>query len=127
MRKLPSLLLLLLLSGCRKDQPAPAPGTTGAAVKVAECVREENHRRLRLVVPLANTGATPLTTGPPVVQLLAGEQPVPPFIAPGLEPAVIAPGQTAEVETHWWLPEDQAGASLTLVANGTRHPVVLPP
>jgi hypothetical protein len=127
MKPLPLLLILAIPAACRREPAAPVPAAGHFSVKVAEYVPDGTHRRLRLLVHAENTTTAPLAAAPPAIQLFAGDKPVPPFLAPGLEPGVIAPGQSAEVETHWWLSPGDTAAALTLVVNGARHSVALPP
>jgi hypothetical protein len=78
---------------------------------------------LTLAAQVMNPGAAPLTLAPPAVQLFAGSKPVEPFIAPGLEPAVIPPGGEAVAATHWWLSAADLSGALTLEVSGSRAEV----
>ncbi len=120
-----SAWLCLLLTGCggrstSTGTPAPFTVTSVAAQ------RSGDHLHVTITVKVRNSGTVPLTLAPPTTQLWTGkDKPVPPFIAPGLEPSVISPGTESEASTHWWLEDPSAAAALELEINGTRQPVSL--
>jgi chromate transport protein ChrA len=96
-----------------------APVTASAfAVKSLTAERADDHLHLTITAQVKNPGATALTLAPPAVQLYAGTMAVEPFIAPGLEPAVIPPGGEAEAVTHWWLAAADLSGALTLEISG---------
>ena len=129
------VLLILPAAACRKVEsggggsPAPSSGTAAAtgSVRSVSAETEGDHRRVRVVAALTNTGSAPMEAAPPAVQLWAGGQAVPPFLAPGLAPPSVAPGKTADVETYWWLSAADAGRPLEFEISGSRTRLNLPP
>jgi hypothetical protein len=117
--------LCLLLTGCGGKSATTgtlAPFTVTSAV----ARRSGDHLHVTVTVKVQNRGTAPITLAPPVAQLWAGkDKPVPPFIAPGLEPSVISPAAEAEADTHWWLESPGTAAALELEINGVRQPVSL--
>ena len=117
-----------LLAACSPD--APPKGKSGAAaatsvftVKSILAERSGANLHLTLMVQVKNPGAAALTLTPPGVRLLAGAKAVEPFIAPGLEPAVIPAGGEAEGATHWWVGEGDLSGPLVLEIGGVRAEV----
>lgn len=112
----------VLLAGCGKKPPAPsaaaAPSTFTIRAVTAE--RSGDHLHLTVAVLVKNPGSSPLTLTPPAAQLWIGkEKPAGPFIAPGLESAVIAAGAESEAASHWWLAASDLSGSLELEIAGT--------
>ena len=86
--------------------------------------RSGDHFHLTITARIKNSGAAPLSLTAPAVQLFTGkDKPAAPFIAPGLEPSVIAAGAESEADTHWWLPASDLAGGLTLEVTGIRQPV----
>jgi hypothetical protein len=117
-----------LLCGCKPASPAGnGKATTVSAstftVKSLTAERSGPHVHLTIAALVKNPGATALTLTPPAAQLFAGAKSVEPFIAPGLEPAVIPAGGEAEVATHWWLAAGDLSGALTLDIAGARAEV----
>lgn len=122
----------LLGLGWKLGMAAPSPATVAKSTPVAAsnftvksltAERTGDHLHLTITAQVKNPGAGALTLGPPAVQLFAGTNPVEPFIAPGLEPAVIPAGSEAEATTHWWLAAADASGVLTLGISGARAEV----
>jgi hypothetical protein len=125
--------MLLLVAGCRKEEPGGSgsptlpPASAGSgSVRLVEAVADGGHRRVRIVGVVRNAGSTRLEVQPPAVQLWAAGKAVPQFIAPGLVPVTVAPGETMEAETFWWLPEAEAVGALEFEVLGTRSRVNIP-
>jgi sarcosine oxidase gamma subunit len=120
--------LLLAVSALSACGPAPAPGggkskASSFAVRYLTAERTGDHLHLTIAAQVKNPGAAALTLTPPAVQLFAETKAVPPFLAPGLEPAVIPPGGEAEAVTHWWLAAADLSGALTLEISGARAEV----
>lgn len=122
-------LAVVLFAGCGKN-PSPAPGGSIASapsnftVRAVTAQRSGDHIHLTVTVHINNPGNNPLTQTPPAVQLWIGkDKPAAPFIAPGLEPAVIAPGAASDAATHWWLAGSDLSGSLELEIAGARQTV----
>ncbi len=107
----------LLLGACRREPAKPEPFT------ISQVVAEKNGDHIHLEVIVRIPAGPALTLKPPVCQLYAGGKPVPPFIAPGLQPSMVAARAQAEAPTHWWLPADTRRNSLELEINGSRRKV----
>ena len=119
------LLLPLALAGCRRE-PLASAGAASAAVAAGDfsvtglqAERSGSHLHLIVQLQIKNPAAAPLVLAPPGVQLRAGkDRAVSPFIAPGLEPDLVAAGTESATVTHWWLaPEDLSG-ELTMEIGG---------
>ena len=114
------------LSGCGKRSSNPPGAAVPSAFKVHSltAVRSGDHLHVTVTVEVRNTGTRPLVLTPPIAQLWIGkDKPAAPFIAPGLEPAVIAPGTASEAATHWWLAVTDLAGSLELEINAVRQPI----
>lgn len=119
----------LLLAGCKP--PASPSGSGSPATKTNSTFtvtgllaeRAGDHLHTKVTVRVRNPGTAALSLSPPAVQLLAGTKPVEPFIAPGLEPAVIPAGGEAEAATHWWVAAGDLSGALTLEIGGARTEV----
>ena len=114
-----------LLAGCKPSPPSgggkSAPVATATfTVKSLTAERAGDHLHLTLTTQVKNPAASALTLAPPAVQLLANGKAVEPFIAPGLEPVVLAPGAEAEAALHWWLAAAELSGALTLEIAGSR-------
>lgn len=114
-----------LLTACGPDapskgKPGAAAATSGGMVKSILAERSGNNLHLTLTAQVKNSGAGPLTLAPPAVQLWAGAKAMEPFIAPGLEPAVIPAGGEMEGATHWWVSAGDLSGGLTLEMGGQR-------
>ena len=124
----PVLCAAAVLVSCK---PAPAPGGGKAAVsastftvKSLTAERSGDHLHLTLTAQVKNPGAEVLTLSAAAVKLMTADgRAVEPFIAPGLEPAVIAPGSEAEAATHWWLAAADLAGALTFDISGARAEV----
>jgi hypothetical protein len=121
-----SAVLVVSLAACRRESPAPssaaAPSTF--AIRGVTAERVGDHLRLTVTALVKNPGPAPLTLAPPAAQLWIGNDKLAaPFIAPGLDPAVIAPGTESEAATHWWLAASDLTGSLELEVAGLRQPV----
>ena len=116
----------VILPGCRKE-PSPPAGTSAPSnftIRALTAERSGDHIHLTITVHLNNPGTNPLILTPPAVQLWIGnEKPAAPFIAPGLEPEVIAPGAESEGCTHWWLAAPELSHALELEIAGARQTV----
>ena len=120
---------VLLLAGCREKPPGPSgPAPAAPAVSASASVaitgltaaRSGAHLHLTVSAKVKNTGSAPLVMAPPAVQFRAGSRPVPPFIAPGLDPAAVAPGGESSADTHWWLAAADLVGPLELDVAGAR-------
>jgi hypothetical protein len=121
----------LLYSACGPAAPpGKKTGTTVPAstftVKSLTAERSGPHVHLTIAAQVKNPGPAALTLTPPAAQLFAGAKSVEPFIAPGLEPAVIPAGGEAEASTHWWLSTADVAGPLTLDIAGARAEVKSP-
>lgn len=121
------LLAAFLFASCGKE-PSPASGGPTAAAPSAFTVRSltaersGDHLHLTVTVTVKNSSCAPLLLAPPAVQLWIGkDKSADPFIAPGLEPAEIAPGDESEGATHWWLAGSDLSGSLELEFAGARQ------
>jgi hypothetical protein len=118
-------LLAVMLTGCsRMPEGTHHSGTSAFSLTHVSAQRSGDHVHLSVTVKVKNSGREPLTLTPPAVQLWMGkDRAAAPFIAPGLEPAVIAPGVEAEAATHWWLAASEWPGPLELEVNGGRETV----
>ena len=117
-----------LLAGCKPSPPSgggkSAPVATATfTMKSLTAERAGGHLHLTLTAQVKNPGSAALTLAPPTVQLLANGTAAEPFISPGLEPAVLAPGAEMETALHWWLAAEEVTGALTLDIAGARAEV----
>ncbi len=115
-----------LAVGCEKQAPAPSSAATPSAftVRALTAERSGDHVHLTVTARIKNTGPAPLSLTAPVVQLFTGDnKKAAAFVAPGLEPAVIAAGAEMDAETHWWLAGADVADALTLEVTGIRQPL----
>ncbi len=121
-----SAVLLAALSACRRE---PAAGSGGLirstfTIRAVAAERAGDHLHLTVTVRAKNAGSIPLALAPPAAQLWIGsDKPAAPFIAPGSEPELVAPGGEAEAATHWWLAASDLSGPLELEIAGVRQPV----
>ena len=120
------LLAAVLFANCGK-KPSASPGAVALSpftVRALTAERSGDHLHLTVTVRVKNPGSAPLLLASPAAQLRIGEDKhAAPFIAPGLEPAAIAPGAESEGVTHWWLSQDELSGSLEMEISGVRQPV----
>ena len=124
------VLLLSLHGGCRKDTAGPSTSSTAGAKAGAYSVKsvtaERSGDHLHLTIILQRGAGTRQSPGAndPLIELWTGNgKPVPPFIAPGLDPSVLSKDRPDEAETHWWVAADDLSGTLELNISGTRLPV----
>lgn len=121
--------LCAILTGCgRKPASSPTESLRAAAsnfwIAALTAERSGDHLHLTVTVSVRNRILAPLTLTPPAAQLWIGkDKPAAPFIAPGLEPSVIAPGAESDAVTHWWLPASDLSGSMELEIFGVRQAV----
>ena len=116
----------LLAAGCGKQPATPASVTAPSpfAVRALTAERSGDHVHLTVTARIKNTGTAPLSVAAPAVQVFTGEgKPADQFIAPGLEPDVIASGAEMDAETHWWLARADVAGALTMEVSGIRQSV----
>ncbi len=121
-----SVVLIAAVSACRREPAAGSGGLirTTFTIRAVAAERSGDHLHLTVTVRAKNAGSIPLALAPPAAQLWIGsDKPAAPFIAPGLEPALVAPGGEAEGATHWWLAASDLSGPLELEIAGVRQPV----
>lgn len=121
-----SIVLFTAATGCRREPSAPSAGSSPSpfTIRALTAERSGDHLHLTVTVLAKNPGSAPLLLAPPAVRLWIGrDKTAAPFIAPGLEPAAIAPGVESEGTTHWWLTGADLSGPLELEIGGARQTV----
>lgn len=111
----------VLAGACRRESPGAAKTSTAFTITGLTAEPAGDHAHVIITVKATGPASGPVTLAPPACRLWtsSGEE-VPPFIAPGLEPAILTPGVETEAATHWWLRAKDLKNTLELEINGTR-------
>ena len=119
-----SVVLIAALSACRREPAAGSGGPIRSTFTIRNVAAERSgdHLHLTVGVRVRNSGSIPLALSPPAAQLwIGGDKPAAPFIAPGLEPVLVAPSGEADAATHWWLAATDLSGPLELEIAGVRQ------